>query len=289
MGHRVTLNVGGQVFDTSLTTLLRDPHSSVANIVQHDLQDTGCRSSFIDRDGTHFRHILNFLRDATCVLPASAESQQELHKEAEYFQVDGYTNGNTIEALLLTSSLQGWHVYEDQYLLQAQGLLNMLAAARKDHKIFSHTLDDLRSDLQEAKVIDRLRQQAGPALIQRTERRLIEKAFEPEPHGVNQFKRRIDLTNIDIPPEDHISYRMSSGMSPRRSLANFIGRYTMVFRYDLLKLGYTVTNDSLGYSCEYQGQNSLTLVSQPRAEPAAFGAVLTPTSTGLALRVAESA
>ena len=91
MGDRVTLNVGGQIFDTSMTTMTKDPNSLLANVALHDFQASGLRSTFIDRDSTHFRYILNFLRDGKCVLPPSAESQQELRNEAEYFQVNHQT------------------------------------------------------------------------------------------------------------------------------------------------------------------------------------------------------
>lgn len=41
---------------------------------------------FVDRDGKHFRHILNWLRDG--VVPALQESEyHELLREAEYYQL----------------------------------------------------------------------------------------------------------------------------------------------------------------------------------------------------------
>lgn len=41
---------------------------------------------FVDRDGKHFRHILNWLRDG--VIPSMPESEySELLREAEYFQL----------------------------------------------------------------------------------------------------------------------------------------------------------------------------------------------------------
>ncbi len=81
LGDRVSLNVGGHTFETSLTTMTKDPHSLLAKLAHHDLSHS--RSAFIDRDGTQFRYILNFLRDGSCVLPSS----EELRIEAEYFQV----------------------------------------------------------------------------------------------------------------------------------------------------------------------------------------------------------
>lgn len=85
MGDQVKLDVGGQVFNTSMATMTKDPHSLLAKIALHDMSTA--RSAFVDRDGTHFRYILNFLRDGFCVLPSKQHQLQELRQEAEYFQV----------------------------------------------------------------------------------------------------------------------------------------------------------------------------------------------------------
>ena len=46
-------------------------------------------SYFIDRDGTHFRHILNYLRTGKLVLPDDEVVRKELLNEAEFYQIDG--------------------------------------------------------------------------------------------------------------------------------------------------------------------------------------------------------
>ena len=46
-------------------------------------------SYFIDRDGTHFRHILNYLRTGKLVLPDDKVIRKELLNEAEFYQIDG--------------------------------------------------------------------------------------------------------------------------------------------------------------------------------------------------------
>ncbi|KAH9329680.1 hypothetical protein KI387_001788, partial [Taxus chinensis] len=47
-------------------------------------------SVFIERDGTHFRHVLNWLRDG--VVPSlDGSGYQELMREAEYYQLLGLT------------------------------------------------------------------------------------------------------------------------------------------------------------------------------------------------------
>ena len=46
-------------------------------------------SYFIDRDGTHFRHILNYLRTGKLVLPDDKVVRMKLLNEAEFYQIDG--------------------------------------------------------------------------------------------------------------------------------------------------------------------------------------------------------
>ena len=46
-------------------------------------------SYFIDRDGTHFRYILNYLRTGQLVVPEDKIVRKELLTEAEFYQVQG--------------------------------------------------------------------------------------------------------------------------------------------------------------------------------------------------------
>jgi len=46
-------------------------------------------SYFIDRDGTHFRYILNYLRTGQLVVPEDKVVRRELLTEAEFYQIEG--------------------------------------------------------------------------------------------------------------------------------------------------------------------------------------------------------
>ena len=46
-------------------------------------------SYFIDRDGTHFRYILNYLRTGELVVPDDKTVRHELLIEAKFYQVEG--------------------------------------------------------------------------------------------------------------------------------------------------------------------------------------------------------
>ena len=87
----VKLNVGGQHFTTSLQTLTRDPNSMLAAMFsgRHEVQTTEDGSFFIDRDGTYFRFILNYLRNGELILPDGATFLKELEAEAKFYQLQG--------------------------------------------------------------------------------------------------------------------------------------------------------------------------------------------------------
>lgn len=49
-------------------------------------------SYFIDRDGTHFRYILNYLRTGELIVPNDEIIRRELLAEAKFYQVEGMIN-----------------------------------------------------------------------------------------------------------------------------------------------------------------------------------------------------
>jgi len=54
-----------------------------------DTKPAGDGSYFIDRDGTHFRYILNYLRTGQLIVPKDEIIREELLAEAEFYQVEG--------------------------------------------------------------------------------------------------------------------------------------------------------------------------------------------------------
>ena len=87
----VKLNVGGQHFTTSVQTLTNYPNSMPAAMFsgRFDMKPSEDGSFFIDRDGTQFRFILNFLRTGKLTLPEGATFTKELEEEAEFYQIQG--------------------------------------------------------------------------------------------------------------------------------------------------------------------------------------------------------
>ena len=86
----VGLNVGGRIFLTSRETLTKDSDSMLARMFNEALP-ASCQDKdgnyVIDRDGDSFKYILNYLRDACCVLPLTYHARAELLREADFYQV----------------------------------------------------------------------------------------------------------------------------------------------------------------------------------------------------------
>ncbi|MEE6472268.1 hypothetical protein FKM82_009561 [Ascaphus truei] len=85
----VTLNVGGMKFSTFPSTLLRFPESRLAHML--DGSDREFRvvngQIFVDRDGTLFSYILDYLRTSQLYLPSDFSDYERLQREAEFYQV----------------------------------------------------------------------------------------------------------------------------------------------------------------------------------------------------------
>uniref|UniRef100_A0A914D933 BTB domain-containing protein n=1 Tax=Acrobeloides nanus TaxID=290746 RepID=A0A914D933_9BILA len=85
-GDYVKLNVGGHLFQTSVSTLTKYD-SMLKHMLAHELTVDNDGFILIDRNGTYFEYILDFMRDAL-VFPT-----HDVHKilcilgEAEYFQL----------------------------------------------------------------------------------------------------------------------------------------------------------------------------------------------------------
>jgi len=90
----VQLDIGGTIFKTSLATLrTREPETSLlANMFSGDgisVEADEDGNYFIDRDGTNFRHILNYLRGNFRVSHVDPVVKRELLDEANFYGLPG--------------------------------------------------------------------------------------------------------------------------------------------------------------------------------------------------------
>ena len=79
----VHLDVGGTSFVTSRSTLERYTKSFFGGLLRN-FSEHAPTPVFIDRDGTHFRYILNWLRGCQS-LPGDTRVLRELREEADFY------------------------------------------------------------------------------------------------------------------------------------------------------------------------------------------------------------
>ncbi|XP_044306176.1 BTB/POZ domain-containing protein KCTD14 isoform X2 [Varanus komodoensis] len=82
----IQLNVGGEIFTTTLSTLKKHPASKLAEMLvggQSKFQMDSEGRYFIDRPGTYFAYILEFLRSAQ----VPRQCVQEVYKEALFYEI----------------------------------------------------------------------------------------------------------------------------------------------------------------------------------------------------------
>lgn len=92
----VELNVGGVFYTTALTTLTRDPNSTLSHYFTEAPPPKDAKGKyFIDRDGVLFRYVLDFLRNGSLVLPESFREKERLRQEATFYGLPGMVKAVT--------------------------------------------------------------------------------------------------------------------------------------------------------------------------------------------------
>ena len=84
------------MYTTTLNTVTRDPNSMLGRMFsgRQQIAKDSKGNYFIDRDGSLFRHVLNFLRTWKLCLPQPFDEFEQLMAEADFYQV-----GDLIKAL----------------------------------------------------------------------------------------------------------------------------------------------------------------------------------------------
>ena len=84
----INFNVGGKRYKVSRSLFDGQPDTRLANIASEQfLQEDPESEIFIDRDGTTFGYVLNYLRDGKVKLPIT-ERKDVLVRDLEYYNVD---------------------------------------------------------------------------------------------------------------------------------------------------------------------------------------------------------
>lgn len=99
-GNKVKLNVGGKIYTVSLDTIMSQKDTFLSALLSGRWlanPDDPNGSIFIDRDGTHYNYIFNYLRDRDkAVLPTDIHVKKMVAQEAEYLGLIGLKNKLTV-------------------------------------------------------------------------------------------------------------------------------------------------------------------------------------------------
>ncbi|XP_046556817.1 BTB/POZ domain-containing protein KCTD7-like isoform X1 [Haliotis rubra] len=157
----VTLNVGGKHFATRLSTLRRYPESMLAVMFsgRHNLDTDPDGNYFIDRDGTHFHHILNFLRHDD---PPPADLAEEILKDAVYYGIDPLIDHLKSSPALFTeyvvrenlrSKLVKYHDIKDDIINLAKDQVRQTGAIKSTVRLVVTKNQPIPRDLQFSKQV----------------------------------------------------------------------------------------------------------------------------------------
>lgn len=152
----IELNVGGHYFCTSLATLLLRPDTYFVEIFKRkpELASSG-KPIFIDRDGTYFRYILNFIRGCTD-LPSDKQFLRELLVEASFYHLpeleDRAKNKLTSQSAITQNQLENGILKANRGIVSSSVYLDFkdLRGVIFKDLTFNEIIDFERSNLNDA-------------------------------------------------------------------------------------------------------------------------------------------
>ncbi|EGT44455.1 hypothetical protein CAEBREN_18972 [Caenorhabditis brenneri] len=130
IGNNVRLNVGGALFQTTKSTLMK--FDGLLNVMMQDpeIPVEHDDAIFIDRSAKHFDKILNYLRDGHVALPESMEKLEEIQKEAKYYLLDGLVDNCEMKMAKINKKTESFA--EGVHVLNTQGeLLQVITEPKK--------------------------------------------------------------------------------------------------------------------------------------------------------------
>jgi hypothetical protein len=117
---RVTLNIGGYRFETSVQTLRRMPHTFFDAYFSGRYAQDVCTddSIFVDRDGEHFGHVLEYMRDGVVSVAEagtypSVSLLRALKREFGFYCIELCVEGPAEPAQPELAFVMGGHRYDD--------------------------------------------------------------------------------------------------------------------------------------------------------------------------------
>eukprot|EP00112_Aurelia_sp_Birch-Aquarium-sp1_P022347 Seg627.4 transcript_id=Seg627.4/GoldUCD/mRNA.D3Y31 product="BTB/POZ domain-containing protein KCTD6" protein_id=Seg627.4/GoldUCD/D3Y31 len=163
----VKLNVGGQVFETNVKTLQKDPDSLLASMFSRQIEVIKQENEtyFIDHDGMNFRHVLNYLRTEKIPQKIIQDLGEELLEEAIFYNIEGMVEAITMSNKRVKINVGGstfetttktLNKYPCSRLAQMLGKGNKAYFIDRSGSLFEHVLNYLRTGNLPRKVIQDL-------------------------------------------------------------------------------------------------------------------------------------
>ena len=160
----VKLNIGGQIFETNVKTLQKDPDSLLATMFSKQIEVIRQQNEayFIDRNGTLFEHVLNYLRTGKVPHKIIQDLGEDLLEEAIFYNLKGMveviTNGNkrikiNIGGATFETTNETLNKYPCSMLAQMLGKGNKTYFIDRNGSLFEHVLNYLRTGNLPRKVI----------------------------------------------------------------------------------------------------------------------------------------
>eukprot|EP01121_Diplochlamys_sp_Union-15-3_P012434 TRINITY_DN3719_c0_g1_i2.p1 TRINITY_DN3719_c0_g1~~TRINITY_DN3719_c0_g1_i2.p1 ORF type:complete len:203 (-),score=25.91 TRINITY_DN3719_c0_g1_i2:44-622(-) len=162
LNDKIILNVGGKIYKTSRSTLLKYPHTLLGVMFAErntTLSKEENGEHFIDRDGEIFRVILNFYRTGNITVPPNL-SREEVITELNYFQIPHEltsTKQKILQVLFLyfQPQFEGNFIFQEliQYINGEERGIKRVLGIHKDMntqklmaKVFSEHINTLSQD-----------------------------------------------------------------------------------------------------------------------------------------------
>lgn len=159
-----------------------------------------------------------------------------------------------------------------------------MSASRESDSVASRPINasliPFKREAQEANLIGRLRQKAGPAVIDCVVRTLIEATYASTLLPTGSKYRNVNLVDLVTA----VDYK------PTQRLYTFVEAYIHVIKHDLGKLGYTLSLVPHGLKY-YSGQNYQSVVlgaCNSGSTSTTLESLVTGSSWGPALRVSDN-
>ena len=85
----VCFDVGGTKYKVTRSTIDKYPNTMLSRMVSETWQANPTKEIFIDRDGSRFRFVLDYMRDSKVSLPVTDTTPSGVIQELEYFGFEG--------------------------------------------------------------------------------------------------------------------------------------------------------------------------------------------------------